>query len=653
MSLEGEIGEIDLITRLVELGGEQFTGAIRFENDGIIKILYFKGGDVLSASTNDRADSIDEILLRAGKVTREHVKQALAKRKESETLGDALLNLGFITRKELTWARRVQAIGVIRSIDAWQAGSYTIVSDYLPKREEGTLFPLPQIIVELIVTDQDRVKFDRLLDGGEAVFVKAPDFDETFRRLGLNEDASKITNEVDGRRSAADVAVAAGSDTFNVYKLLQALSALGLLRRAAKPEATREVSFETGDDLATAGVADASDMWTSSSPSFELDDSPSFDPMAETVTDVPAMSFDAPAGGPELSLQTEPADDYAAPVPPRTTEMPSWESPTPSAIPGAMPSWDDEPVAAPMMAAPPPIPMPPSRPAREEWGGFDEAQIETARRAAVPVSSSKARKDEPSMAEVVEEASRPNRWVRTLLLAVLIVLVGFGGYAGFLWWQGRQPETTAELTPRPAKRPVIIPKPATETIVSTTATSGTTATGTTGTSASAATQTASAAPLTIAPTATVATKPAAVTPTPAKKPTPTPAPVPAPIAAAATPRIAQTSTGVSITNNPAAVTSSDPHKARYEAQARQHAAAPPAGSFTVQFELVCQTSSLSTAVRAGGDKIWFVPTTYRGQPCYRVFWGAYDTQEAARAGAGELPAGLRGGAAPVVVRIPR
>ncbi len=244
MKLEGEIGELDLIERLVELGRERFTGAVRFENDGIIKIIYFKGGDILSASTNDRTDSVDEILLRAGKVERDHVKQALAKRKENETLGDALLTLGFITRKELTWGRRVQVIGVIRSIAAWPAGSFQIVPDYLPKREEGTQFPLQQILVEVVVTDQDRAKFERAMDGGSAVFAKTDEFDFEWARLGLNQDADAIAAWVDGQHSAAEIASLSGKDAFNVYKLLHALTLLGLLKPEAKSEALPSLEAE-------------------------------------------------------------------------------------------------------------------------------------------------------------------------------------------------------------------------------------------------------------------------------------------------------------------------------------------------------------------------------------------------------------------------
>ena len=337
---EGEIGEIDLIDKLVGMGRDHFTGAIRFENDGIIKIVYFKTGDVLSASTNDRADSIDEILLRAGKVTREHVKQALAKRKESETLGDALLGLGFITRKELTWARRVQVIGVIRSIDNWPAGQFTVVADYLPKREEGTLFPLPQIIVELVVTDQDRAEVRALArKRAPPSSAKRRTFAESFRALGLNEDAEAIAAQIDGTRNAAEVASTSGKDSFNVYKLLHALALLGLLRAGALPPAPAVPNVVTqappmleplGFD--GEGAADAADAFGR--------------------TDADRSSS---------TTKYRARDNAAAHRPPPV-------------LPTPMPSWD---LGSPWMRAGP-TERDQSRPQKRQWG-FDEAQIEAAR----------------------------------------------------------------------------------------------------------------------------------------------------------------------------------------------------------------------------------------------------------------------------------
>ena len=560
--LEGEIRDIDLVARLVELWREQFTGAIRFENDGIIKIIYFKGGDVLSASTNDRGDSVDEILMRAGKVSREHVKQALAKRKENETLGDTLLNLGFITRKELTWARRVQVVGVIRSICEWTAGTFTIVADYLPKRDEGTIFSLPQVIVEMVVTDEDRQKFERILESGSAVFSKAPGFPESFAKLGLNEQADAIVSEVDGVRTATEVAAASGQETFNAYKLLHALSLLGLLPRvrAAVP-ASEALAFEN------AGVADAADAWTGEMPKFDLGDEP----------------------GTETTPLRTPAPP---PLPPLATEPLAKEEP--------------------------------------QWG-FDEAQLEAARKATLPAASAAPSRAPLPAAKPAPPPSRdllgssttrrvPSRTVVTpmppkkrshfaFLVTLMTVFIVAGiAYFGFTWWNARSVKTAPfAATKRPVRKgpmrgstPIPTPiltathAPVPVAAVAATATHATTTHATT----------------THAPTV------AAGTPKPAPKPVP-----------------------------PAS------DSERYAAMAREFAAAP-SGKFTVQFEIVCDPSNIAKALHSGGANVWFVPISLKGRSCYRVFWGHYPTRDAAERGIREIPASLRE-AKPAVVSVPQ
>lgn len=568
--LEGEISQMDLIARLVELWREQFTGAIRFESDGIIKIIYFKSGDILSASTNDRADSVDEILMRAGKVSREHVKQALAKRKENETLGDALLNLGFITRKELTWARRVQVVGVIRSIAAWETGSFTIVADYLPKRDEGTLFPLPQVLVELIVTDQDRQKFERAMDGGSAVYDKTDDFDDVFRRLGLNEQAESIVVHVDGAKSVADVATASGGDTFNVYKLMHALALLGILRRSAQPQLSL-------DDFAATGVADAADMWSEPEPQpqptpiFELDE-------AEALRQ-PTMEIRVPEDEPEPAPATSAWDDEeeeATPAPPPISPMPAWDTP-------------------PRQSAPMPIPAPvePPAEAEEEWG-FDEAQIETARRgAAVPAA--------PVPPPPAMKRAKPPSGSRLplLLTLMLIFILAAAGYFGFRYWQGLQEKPASDVVvkrpakkrPAPAPAPIPVqPAPATMTIVEATTTT-------------AATQT-----------------------VPPPEPSVLPKVTPRPMTVAAEP-------------SPTAAAAS-PSRERFDAMARDYAA-NASGNYTVQIQILCDPSNLGKAMTAGGEKLWFVPQSLGARSCYRVFWGRYNTRDEAQRALAEVPAGLR------------
>jgi hypothetical protein len=636
MSFEGEIGEIDLIERLVELGGEHFTGAIRFESDGIIKIVYFKEGDVLSASTNDRTDAIDEILQRANKVTREHVKQALAKRKESETLGDALLGLGFITRKELTWARRVQVIGILRSIIGWKTGSYTIVADYLPKREEGTLFSLSQIIVELVVTDNDRSKSEQAMESGNAVFEKAANFDDAFRRLGLNEDAELIVAQIDGVSTAAEVAGRSGKEVFNVYKLLEALRLLRLVNRLGKPPETHEVH----------APAPATAEWDVENPDFTLDDvapaAPAVSQWSESATmEIPAVS------------------------------APPWTPPGPAPKPPSSSVWDEpDDSFGGTEIAPPPL-----APAAEPQWGFDEAQIEAARRAAVPVTGSEA--VPTSIAAPAMKPAKPRSRIGLILITLVILILAGAAYPAWLWWQNRSaPEPVVVLRHHPPK---LHPADSSKTSTSLTSTAST---GTSVPSAATATvpppvvpTTTTAPPLAIhtttapPPTVRTTTTPPLVVPTGTAPPsaihTTTAAPKPPvhaatalivapPVTATQATRLQRTSAGATITNAPSSTgatspaPSSDALRTKYDGMARDFAA-QKGGSYTVQFELVCETASISRALAEVGDKVWFVPTSYRGRPCYRVFWGRFNSS--AEANAATKPAAL--GKAPVVVKIPR
>ncbi len=681
MSFEGEIGEIDLIERLVELGGEQFTGAIRFESDGIIKIVYFKGGDVLSASTNDRTDAIDEILQRAGKVTREHIKQALAKRKESETLGDALLGLGFITRKELTWARRVQVIGIIRSIIGWKTGSYTIVADYLPKREEGTLFSLAQIIVELVVTDSDRAKSEQAMDSGNAVFEKATIFDDAFRRLGLNEDAEQIVAQIDGTNTAAEVASRSGKDIFNVYKLLEALRLLKLVTRSNKPLVEHEVSLPA-----------SSNPWDVENPDFTLDDDAP-PPVAEASQEELGLSpEDATMELPEVNLAAweaaKAAPSTPAPVPLPATSKSVWDEPD-----------DDDRFSGTELAPPLPASVSATALGAEPQWGFDEAQIEAARRAAVPV---RAKDQVPS--SIAAPASKPPRKSRAGLWITILVLLLLGGaaYPAWQWWQDRNAptpivpvkraklrnagvppagpaasspltstaaSTTAPMSPIAAKTSTspMAPRTATNTASAPTQPSATTRAAQKAPSHAATATTASTPPLQVATKTTppqTKTAPPQKQPPPPAKPTAVPrvlprtaaneiTPVPAPAASAAnTPHLERTAAGApTITNTPSAgAPASDATRAKYDNMAKDFATRK-GGTYTVQFELVCETASITRALSEGGDKAWFVPISYRGRPCYRVFWGRFDTSAEAITASKTMPSGLS--KTPVVVKIPR
>ncbi|HUF17658.1 MAG TPA: DUF4388 domain-containing protein [Thermoanaerobaculia bacterium] len=512
MNPEGSIPETDIAVLMVQLWRERFTGALRFENDSIIKIVYFKEGELLSASTNDSEDSFGEILFRGEKLSREHLKQAMNKRKDDESIADTLLALGFISRKELTWARRTQVVGVLRSILRWTAGNYAIVSDYLPKRQEGTSFHFPQVLLEVFLTETDRAPFDDAFEGGNVVLERTADFDEQYNFLGLNEEADEICALVDGTRSAGTVAGESPADSFNVLKLLYSLEVLGLLSRQGE----------------------------------------------EPVT-VPAIFS-------EDSMQKD--DDWSA------------------------------------------IELAPKEP-----GTYD---FET--EATDDLSS------EPFMR--VRQKSRVPRFLLIVLALMLLGITLFmfrGALAPGIPEVLGQPSQGAALPsdgPSVGVTPIRGEEPSTP---------GNTVIEDSYTLRPVATPTPESTPEPVAPEATPEV--AAADPIPASPPPAPPVPSPTPAGESDVEAVAF-----------------DPVRDRYDQMAREFQARMTEKPFSIQFAILCQTSSVTNAMKVDASNVWFVPVRFRDQPCYRAFWGRYDDRDAAESALSSLPANLRQGSAPAVVQ---
>jgi hypothetical protein len=104
------------VFQLLDLGRK--TGILRVtselrQNAGVV---YFDGGAVVAAEIRTNPHPLGALLLRAGKVSEEELARAVAVRasRDGQRLGDVLVAMGALTRRELDRQIRVQVEEVIR-----------------------------------------------------------------------------------------------------------------------------------------------------------------------------------------------------------------------------------------------------------------------------------------------------------------------------------------------------------------------------------------------------------------------------------------------------------------------------------------------------------------------------------------------------------
>ena len=225
-STKGSLNDAQFIAILKDAAESGLTGMIRLENGPIIKAVYFQKGAISFASSNEKSDRLAEVLSVAGKLTPQQVQDAQARLKPNVSLGKTLVELGYISPKDLLWGARAQVDGILHKLLFWTQGKYQVYEGPLPREIIHLNLPVASVIFEGIMKTQNRDWVLQHIGSPEAIYAVPSDYQEQLQKLKF--PVSPVASKLNGKRSLHDIAQLSSVDTFELCKTVVALQYLDL-----------------------------------------------------------------------------------------------------------------------------------------------------------------------------------------------------------------------------------------------------------------------------------------------------------------------------------------------------------------------------------------------------------------------------------------
>src|SRR5438128_2377975 len=144
MAIEGPLRELGIhdVFQLLDLSRK--TGVLRVTSDlrHNAGTIYFEDGTIIFAEIRSNPHPLGALLLRTGKITEadlERARDMQQRQGDSRRLGEILVSLGALTRRELQRQVRFQIEEVVFEVMSWRAGNVVLADPGTAKRERSSL----------------------------------------------------------------------------------------------------------------------------------------------------------------------------------------------------------------------------------------------------------------------------------------------------------------------------------------------------------------------------------------------------------------------------------------------------------------------------------------------------------------------------------
>jgi Domain of unknown function (DUF4388) len=255
-----DLAREDTAALLARLHDEGFTGKLVFQRDDVQKMIFLDVGRPVFATSSLPHDRMGDLLYREGKITRE---QYMRSREivvgTGRRMGEILVEMGFLKRRELLPAVRRHVEDVIYSLFGWDTGTVTITTGDAAQDERIRLATHPTaLLFEGIRRKMDLPRLKARVGGDETVIVplKRDDIAAALSEADLAMEERAAAELFDGRRTLAEVVVQSRIDATSVWQLAHALCALGLARAYAQGREHAEAARHAAQPSSLAGAAE-------------------------------------------------------------------------------------------------------------------------------------------------------------------------------------------------------------------------------------------------------------------------------------------------------------------------------------------------------------------------------------------------------------
>ena len=237
--LSGNTRTSSLVRILVFLHRQRKTGTLSLMTSSWTKKLFVHTGDVIFAASTYEDDRLGEMLLKAEKISVEQYDRSVEiLQKSKKRQGAILVELGYLTPKELFWGVKFQVKEIIQSLFLAEDADYTFSDGELPAQEVITLrMSMGNLIYDSVKRIDNWTRIRREMPDTESALGLSSDPLNLFQDIELSAEDKTILSLIDGTKTIKEVLKASSLASFQALKILYVLWSLGIIEPAALPAA--------------------------------------------------------------------------------------------------------------------------------------------------------------------------------------------------------------------------------------------------------------------------------------------------------------------------------------------------------------------------------------------------------------------------------